>query len=79
MIGALIIGTKSPQTRRRAQTTGHETGATTIHSGSVAATIPKLARRSGAKRSSSFITAPSRHRADAERGEDPAGDVRVRW
>src|SRR5260221_14523374 len=56
MIGALIIGTKRPQRTTATQTTGQDTGATTIHSGSVAATIPKLASLSGGKRSSSFIT-----------------------
>ena len=61
MSGALTSGTKRPQRTTAAPTTGHDTGATTIQSGSVAATIPKLASRSGEKRSSSFI---DEHRAD---------------
>ncbi len=56
MIGALTSGTKSPHRTTAMPTTGHGTGATTIQSGSVAATIPNAASFNGEKRSSSFMT-----------------------
>ena len=78
MIGALISGTNSPQTTTAAPTTGHATFWVTIQSGSVAAMIPKLASRRGAK---AVEQLDDEHRtddrADPERREDPAGDVRI--